>query len=114
MTTFTVAEQTERRRAVRRQPAIGTEFHCTYSGNQAPGVGLVWNISTSGLSMLVRESHHRGDLIRGELVTINGQDSLSTSLQVTHSRNIETGDYFLGAQFERSLTETELRPFITI
>lgn len=98
----------ERRVAVRRKPAVGTV--CRFDG--PPGLGLIWNISSSGISMLLSEAAAPGTRLDGWLETVDGDDMVRVGLRVAHARRIETGDYFVGAAFDRPLTDDELRPFV--
>ena len=102
----------ERRRTVRRQVAAGTVFRIPSNPDNTKVVGLVWNISTSGVSMLLGNSHQRGETIRGELGTMDNRFKLPIAVQVAHVRQIQTGDYFVGAQFEQRLSDEQLRPFL--
>jgi len=105
------APPAERRIAPRRQPAMGTVCDLDPSG-ESGATGLVWNISASGVSMLVTEPREAGAVIRGELKTLRGRLPLAVEMQVVHVKQLETGDYFLGAHFARPLTAAELRPFV--
>jgi hypothetical protein len=96
----------ERRQAARRQPALGTVFR--HDGS-APG--LVWNISTGGMSLLVANPPERGTTIRGELATAEGK-SQATAFVVTHVSQLRTGDYVIGGPFDRPLEPEQLRPFV--
>jgi hypothetical protein len=96
----------ERRQAARRQPALGTVFR--HDGS-APG--LVWNISTGGMSLLVANPPERGTTIRGVLATADGA-SQATAFVVTHVSQLRTGDYVIGGPFDRPLEPEELRPFV--
>ena len=46
----------DRRRAPRRQPALGTFLRLELVEGQGKRLGLVWNISTSGVSLLFNEA----------------------------------------------------------
>lgn len=98
---------TDLRRAARRQPTFGTVFRL---GNAA--VGLVWNISTSGISMLLHESKNAGEMINGELATGDEMSILPVSIRVVHARPVQTGDFFVGAQFQTPLHADAIKPFI--
>ena len=98
--------RTERRTAVRRQPALGTIFRVTGS---TPG--LVWNISTGGVSLLVSNPPERGATMRGELATADGQ-TLTATFRVTHVSQLRTGDYVIGGPFDRTMTADEIHPFV--
>ena len=102
----------ERRRAPRRQPAQGTTCHLATGAGQELGMGLVWNISSTGVSMLVGKRLEPGAQLQGELLTADARTKLDLSLRVAHLFPLRTGDYFLGGQFERPLTAQELRPFV--
>jgi hypothetical protein len=102
----------DRRGAARRQPAVGTVYRVEKTKVNDAAVGLVWNISASGLSMLLPESRDAGDVLRGRLATFNNRNELAIELQVSHVRQIETGDYFVGGQFDHRLSDEELRPFL--
>ena len=96
----------ERRMAARRQPALGTVFR--HDGS-APG--LVWNISTGGLSLLVSDPPERGTTVRGALATADGQTQ-AVAFVVTHVSQLRTGDYVIGGPFDRALSPDEMRPFV--
>ncbi len=106
------APPAERRVAVRRQPALETVCRLNTGTGANPGLGLVWNLSTSGLSMFLHEPLAKGAVLSGELTTMSRKDALPVKLRVIHVRKLLTGDYFLVAQFEESLGADDLRPFV--
>ena len=75
-------------------------------------MALVWNISTTGVSMLVSEPRPSGSALNGVLETMSGCHTVAIAARVVHLRQLGTGDYYVGAVFERPLTEAELRPFV--
>jgi hypothetical protein len=75
-------------------------------------IGLVWNLSASGLSMLLNEALEPGAAIIAEIMTESGGSKLPVTVRVAHVTKLRTGDYFLGAQFDRPLTGEEMRPFL--
>src|SRR5262249_20225010 len=99
----------ERRIAPRFQPAFGPIWRLHASGdNGRTTVGLVWNISETGVSMLIADPPARGSQLDAELTTEAGGDLLPLSLRVVHIREMPVGDFFIGAQFSRPLAEAEL------
>jgi hypothetical protein len=101
-----------RRVAPRFQPAFGTI--CRIPANTPADsaiVGLVWNISETGVSMLMGNPPKAGSEVPGELTAGSGEKVLSVTLRVVHVRPIETGDFVLGAQFERPLNPEEIEMF---
>ncbi len=108
----TPAPVTERRAAPRRQPAVNTvcRLDCADGGPQA--LALVWNISTTGISLLVPEPRTPGSVLTGLLDTMEGEHLRPIAMRVIHCKPLETGDYALGARFEQQLTEAELKPFV--
>ncbi len=106
------ANAPERRRSPRRQPAQGTTCKLLSAAGIAIGLGLVWNISHTGVSMLIGKSVEPGTELKGELVAADGHTSLSLGLKVAHLSQLATGDYFAGCQFDRGLTDEELRLFV--
>jgi hypothetical protein len=85
-------------------------FEASASGPQA--LALVWNISTTGISVLVPEPRPAGTQLSGYLDTMDSDHLLAIVLRVVHCKQLETGDYALGARFEPALTEEELKPFV--
>lgn len=75
-------------------------------------MGLVWNISETGISMLLPEPRARGARLSGQLVSNDRSRSLPIAFQVIHVRKIDSGDHFLGGQFEKRLTPEEMKPFL--
>src|SRR5262249_47288464 len=109
-TTATVPAS-ERRTATRRQPTLGTVCRLVLStGEQL--LGLVWNISASGVSMLVHRRLELGSIFPVELLAANTSYALPVSVRVAHVSQLQTGDYIMGGQFSRSLNADELRPFL--
>ena len=101
----------DRRTAPRRQPAVGTVFRIE-GDTEEHGYGLVWNISTSGISMLAPENPGCGAKLQGHIVTNDGRHRQPIAIQIVHIRRLETGDHFLGAQFQTPLTTEQMRPFL--
>src|SRR5436189_5987417 len=104
-TTRTKANPSERRIAARRQPALGTVCRL----DPGPGLGLVWNISASGVSILVHEALTRGASLRGVLATADEGFALPVSMRVAHVARLRTGDYVVGGQFDRPLAPAQMR-----
>lgn len=100
----------ERRVATRRQPAMGSVFRLDTDG--PPEIGLIWNISLSGVSMLRNEPPAVGAHLTGLLETMTDAHALRVGMTVVHVKQLETGDYFVGGHFDRRLTDDELRPFV--
>ncbi len=103
---------TERRVAPRRQPAMGTICRLDAEDAGPSALALVWNISATGISVLVSEPRQHGAVVTGYLEQIEGDHMLRITARVIHMKKLETGDYFLGAHFERRMTADELKPFV--
>jgi hypothetical protein len=101
----------ERRRAARRRPTQDTVCHLTALDGAEAGCGLVWNVSTTGISMLLHIGLEPGALLGAELSNAAGA-RLRVGLSVVHLTRLRTGDYVLGGQFSEALDEDELRPFV--
>ncbi|HEX5270169.1 MAG TPA: PilZ domain-containing protein [Gemmataceae bacterium] len=101
----------ERRRAARRLPAHGTVCRLTDADGDELGCGLVWNLSATGVSMLLPLRLEPGTRLAAELVNGAG-DTVSVGLTVVHLSPMRTGDFILGGQFGRTLDEAEMRPFV--
>lgn len=108
----TPAPEAERRVAPRRQPAMGTVCRLDTADAGPPALALVWNISTSGVSVLVSEPREPGTVLTGYLERMEGDHMRRVAMRVIHTKKLETGDFFLGAQFDRPFTEEELKPFV--
>ncbi|HLW68544.1 MAG TPA: PilZ domain-containing protein [Gemmataceae bacterium] len=103
----------ERRVAPRYQPAYGTVCQLEEIGaSDSTFVGLVWNISKTGMSMLVGSPSKAGSELPGKLSTEAGKHTLAVVLRVIHIRLIQTGDYFVGAQFASPLKAEEMQFFL--
>jgi hypothetical protein len=106
------ATYVERRTAPRRQPALGTVCDLASESGERLGTGLVWNISRSGVSMLLHRRLEPGTTIHGELSASGNGSRLAVTLQIAHIKELRTGDYILGGHFHRSLEQSEMRPFL--
>jgi hypothetical protein len=78
-----------------------------------PEVGLLWNLSATGVSMLVHTPREAGTIITGALETLTGNHTLVVTGRVVHIKKLETGDYFMGAHFTHPITDHEMKPFVT-
>jgi hypothetical protein len=108
----TNTKKAERRVATRRQPAQGTVCNLTTLAGDDLCLGLVWNISTSGISMLMSKQLEAGTSITGELRAPKDLYVLPVTLRVAHVTRIRTGDFFIGAEFQNHLVATEIQPFL--
>lgn len=99
------------RRIAHRQPAVGTVCRLG-NEDESTSRALVWNISASGVSMLVPKPMEPGSGVRGVLETIRGRSPVSVDMHVVHVKRLETGDYWMGAHFDRPLTPAEMLPFV--
>jgi hypothetical protein len=106
------APTVNRRSAPRRQATLGTICRLSAASAKAVRLGLVWNLSSSGVSMLIDEAPETGTVVSAVLATVDETRSLPVTLRIVHVRAIRTGDYFLGAQFDRPLEPGEMRPFL--
>jgi PilZ domain len=101
----------ERRVAVRRQPTVGTVCHLHPPTGQDL-VGLVWNISTSGVSMLLHQRLEPGTTVPAEVRAAGEETALPVTLRVAHVSQLRTGDFILGAQFAQPLQAHEMQRFL--
>jgi hypothetical protein len=101
----------ERRRAARRRPTHDTVCLLTDGDGNEVGRGLVWNLSTTGVSMLLNVRLEPGTQVGIELAGAGGA-AVRLGLSVVHLNRLRTGDYVIGGQLSRPLAEAELRPFV--
>lgn len=102
----------DRRTSPRRQPAIGTICRLSLGLNNHPGIGLVWNISHGGVSLLTTAPIEPGSAVHGELETMNGQRKLPIDFHVSHLSKLQTGDYCVGARFDQAIDDEAMRQFL--
>jgi hypothetical protein len=110
--TSEVEPASDRRRAPRVQPAFDTVCRFSSPGSDEVRVGLVWNISESGVSMLLTDPLPPNAILQGQLTSENGAAGLAIGFQVVHVVPMPSGDYFLGARFTAPLTQEQLRLFV--
>ena len=103
------APAADRRAKPRFQPTFGTTCRLLQA---SPQRGLVWDISIYGVGLLLPVEPAPGEVIPIELLTESGAAPISVPIQVVYRRKLSTGDYFVGARFERTLTEAEVEPLI--
>jgi len=101
----------ERRRAVRRRPAHNTVCRLRNMDGSEVGCGLVWNLSTTGISMLLNVPLEPGTLLGAEMRNAIG-DIVRVGVSVVHLSRLRTGDYVLGGQFSEPLDEDDLSLFV--
>lgn len=107
------APASERRQSPRRQPTVGTVCRLTTESGDSAGTGLVWNISTHGISMLLHQGPPTGTTLSGDLQSGDGRASLAILFRVAHVVRLQTGDYILGGPFLHPLTPEEMQPFLS-
>jgi len=103
---------TDKRSHARRQPTLGTVCRLDPQDGQSAGIGLVWNISAGGMSMLTTDRVERGTTVRGMLATSTDGYSLPITLRVAHVALLQTGDYLIGGPFARPLASDEMGHFV--
>lgn len=108
----TSTSSSERRIAPRRQPAMGTVLRLDAPDGGPSPVALVWNISMTGISMLLHSPRPSGSEMAGFLEPMIGDEMQRVQMKVVHVKLLDTGDYFVGAHFDRPLTNDELKPFV--
>lgn len=101
----------DRRSAARRQATLGTVCRLTSADGADLGTGLVWNLSTQGVSLLLGQPLERGSVALGALIRDEGQ-AIERGLRVVHVTPLAAGDYALGCQFDHALTADEMNPFL--
>ncbi len=101
----------DRRRAARR-PARNTVGRLSgIADDEELARGLVWDVSSTGVSLLLTDRVEPGTLARAELTRAGGV-AVCRLLRVVRLSRLGTGEYALGAQFVRPLDEAELRPLV--
>jgi hypothetical protein len=104
---------TDRRVAPRLQPAYRTVCRLKHRGDSGlESIGLVWNLSETGVSMLMADPPQAGAELSGELAAESGGPGLPISIRVMHVRPMSTGDYILGARFGNRLAADEMKTFL--
>ena len=91
---------------------MGTVCRLDSEDGGPAAIVLVWNISATGISVLSSEPRATGGTLSGYLEKTEGEHMLRIAMRVVHTKPLETGDYFLGAHFDRPLTAEELKPFL--
>jgi hypothetical protein len=110
--TMTEKRGAERRTAGRRQPTLGTVCRMDPQDGKGPEIGLVWNISTGGVSMLYSDTLECGATLTGVLTTSTDGFSVPVTMRVAHVAKLQTGDYLIGTQFDKPLAGEEIRHFL--
>lgn len=106
------ATWTDRRGAARRQPTLGTVCRLDSRAERDGGVGLVWNISTGGVSMLLNGGMDRGSTLKSVLACSTDGFLLPVTVKVTHVAHLQTGDYLVGGQFDRPIAAEQMEHFL--
>ena len=102
----------ERRISPRLQPAFRTICRLNRIEIGRPSIGLVWDLSETGISMLMSDPPRPGAELTGELTPEDGGRSVSVSLLVIHVKPMTTGDYIMGARFQSPLAVDEMKSFL--
>jgi hypothetical protein len=102
----------ERRVSARLQPAFRTICRLDRLDAGHPSIGLVWDLSETGVSMLLADPPKPGAELTGELVPEDGGHGVPVRLRVIHVKPMTTGDYILGARFGSPLPTEEMQTFL--
>lgn len=103
----------DRRSATRRQPTVGTTC-CVHADGGIELQGLVWNLSASGVSILLSNPLESGVRYEIDLMDAGGDNPVRRGVRIAHVRRLRTGDYIIGGQFERPLSAEEMAPFLCV
>ena len=96
----------ERRAGRRLRPTFGTT--CRIASSH----GLVWDMSSVGVGLLLPFAPTPGETLPVELLADAAPRPLAIQVRVAHVRALSTGDHFVGARFVRPLAEAEVAPFL--
>jgi PilZ domain-containing protein len=102
----------ERRVSARLQPAFRTICRLDRRDIDHPTIGLVWDLSETGVSMLLADPPKPGTDLTGELMPEDGGHGLQVRLRVIHVKPMTTGDYILGARFSSPLHADQMQAFL--
>ena len=108
----TATSDSERRVSPRRQPAMGTVCRLDAEDGGPSALALVWNISGTGISVLVAGPRPAGVVLSGYLEKTEGDHMRRIAMRVIHVKRLDGGDYILGAHFDSPLSTDELKPFV--
>ncbi len=104
----------ERRIATRFQPAFATICRLFRNGEKKrPVAGLVWNLSETGVSMLIAGDLKPGEQMTAELEAESGGPAVRVVLRVVHTSPVPTGDRLIGARFTEALDAAAIQTFVT-
>lgn len=103
----------ERRVSARLQPAFRTicRLYRLDAGHSL--IGLVWDLSETGVSMLIAKPPKPGTELSGELAPEDGGLGVQINLRVIHVKAMTTGDYIMGARFSSPMPSDEMKKFIS-
>ncbi len=76
-------------------------------------MGLVWNLSRMGISMLLNRSASVGHIFPVTIVNADESYKLAVCVRVAHVARLGTGDYVIGAQFDSPIQDEEILPFLS-
>jgi hypothetical protein len=104
--------RTERRGAKRLAPGHPTPCLLQAAGAPRPSPAWVHNLSVKGVGLLTRQEFPAGTKVQILLVNAAHVYALSVDMTVIRCFRIVSGDFFLGARFDRVLQPEELMPFM--
>jgi hypothetical protein len=91
---------------------MGTVCRLFVPDGGPPALALIWNISTTGISMLLHEPREPGTTVSGILETMSNGHTMLIAARVVHIKKLATGDYYIGATFQSAITPEEMKPFV--
>lgn len=108
---MTATRVVDRRVGRRARPTYNTVFRLqSPSGRMTDG--LVWDLSTGGVGLLLPFAPAVGTAFEGELRSEDGRTAaVPATFRVAHVRRLYTGDYFVGGKFLAELSDAALDRF---
>ncbi len=104
----------ERRVSPRYEPAIATVCRIAPQGDHSkPMTGLVWNVSSTGLSMVSATHLKPGEELSATLEAELSGALVSVGLRVVHVTPVTSGDCLIGARFATPLGNEILDMLVT-
>jgi hypothetical protein len=102
----------ERRAAARYRCGLETNCHAVGGGPEGPWTGKIYDISTTGIGVVLPESLDRGTILLVDLPVPAGGKPQALSACVIHARPHEDGGFFAGCILAERLGDAELEALL--
>jgi hypothetical protein len=102
----------ERRAATRIRPPLPMMVQARLPGGEIQPLGVVHDISSTGLSLLARQPWNPGDQFHLLLTNAACTFALTIQMEIVRCHQLMNGEHYVAGRFDRALGPLEMQAFL--